>query len=114
MGTGVANFLHGLPPIVGRAETVAAPTRKALRTDSAYFHKGATGVPTLSGKAVAAGGHMAHGATAVVGPEVVQAAAPGRDGSRPGKQPSTQPTAPMVAGRWKSAAAGVGWAWECG
>lgn len=67
LGAGVANLLHGLPLIVGRAEAVIAPTHKALWTDSAYFHKGATGIATLGGKAVAAGGHIARGATAVVG-----------------------------------------------
>lgn len=67
MGAGVTNLLHGLPPIVGRAEAVIAPTCKALWTDSAYFHKGATGLATLGGKAVAAGGDIAHGTTAVVG-----------------------------------------------
>ena len=113
LGAGIANLLHGLPLIVGRTEAVIAPTRKALWTDSAHLHKGATGIATLGGKAVAAGGDVAGGATAVVG-QRSYGLLPGRDGSWSGKQPSTQPTAPMVEGRRKSAAAGVDWAWERG
>lgn len=114
LGAGIANLLHGLPPIVGRAEAVIAPTREALWTDSAHFHKGATGIAALGGKAVAAGGHVARGAAACSRATVVRAAGPERGGSWPGKQPSTQPTAPTAEGRRKSAGAGVGWAWECG
>ncbi len=67
LGADIANLLHGLPPIVGRAEAVIAPTHKALWTDPAHFHQGAAGIATLGGKAVATGGHVARGATAVVG-----------------------------------------------
>jgi len=56
LGTGIANLLHGLPSIAGRAEAVIAPSRKALWTAMAYFDNGATGSAVLGGKAVTTGG----------------------------------------------------------
>lgn len=76
--TSIANLLHGLPLIAGRAEAVIALTCKALRTGSAYFHKGTTGVAALGGKAVAAGSDMAHGTAAMVGQRSYGLLGPGR------------------------------------